>query len=57
MEIAGKIFVKGHYNNPDCKVDYSRTNQDGQPIGGIKLSHGQCDMDRQRTVSNLFISK
>ncbi|VDN59169.1 unnamed protein product [Dracunculus medinensis] len=34
----------------DCKVDYSRTNQDGQPIGGIKLSHGQCDMDRQRTI-------
>uniref|UniRef100_A0A0N5AN64 ZP domain-containing protein n=1 Tax=Syphacia muris TaxID=451379 RepID=A0A0N5AN64_9BILA len=46
----GKVFVKGHYSNPECRVDYSKTDSKGQPIDAIKLNHGQCDMDRQRTV-------
>ncbi|VDM26390.1 unnamed protein product [Toxocara canis] len=47
---TGKVFVKGHYNNPDCRVDYRKKAEGGHPIGGIKLSHGQCDMDRQRMI-------
>ncbi|TKR81051.1 hypothetical protein L596_014992 [Steinernema carpocapsae] len=47
---TGKVYVKGHYNNPDCRVDYSQTNTDGIPTGGIRLHHGSCDMDRQRTI-------
>uniref|UniRef100_F1L6E1 Cuticlin-1 n=1 Tax=Ascaris suum TaxID=6253 RepID=F1L6E1_ASCSU len=47
---TGKVFVKGHYNNPDCRVDYGKMTKDGHPVGGIKLSHGQCDMDRQRMI-------
>ena len=48
----GKVFVRGHYSNPECRVDYSKTDTNGQPVGGIKLSHGQCDMDRQRLVNS-----
>ncbi|VDN07752.1 unnamed protein product [Thelazia callipaeda] len=47
----GKVFVKGHYSNPNCRVDYDRVSLDGKhPVGGIRLSHGQCDMNRQRTI-------
>lgn len=42
--------MHGHYSNPDCRVDYSQTNANGEPIGGIRLHHGTCDMDRQRLV-------
>ncbi|VDK23337.1 unnamed protein product, partial [Anisakis simplex] len=45
-----KVFVKGHYSNPDCRVDYGKIAKDGNPVGGIKLSHGMCDMDRQRMI-------
>uniref|UniRef100_A0A914UV67 ZP domain-containing protein n=1 Tax=Plectus sambesii TaxID=2011161 RepID=A0A914UV67_9BILA len=48
---TGKVYVKGHYNNPECRVDYSKPSEDGRPLGGIKLSHGACDMDRQRMIS------
>lgn len=47
---SGKVYVKGHYGNPDCRVDYSKAHEEGKPNGGIKLNHGECDMDRQRTV-------
>ncbi|KAE9547694.1 hypothetical protein FO519_009094 [Halicephalobus sp. NKZ332] len=47
-KFAGKIYVQGHYNNPECRVDYGQASVEGHPIGGIKLSHGACDMDRQR---------
>ncbi|KAI1724489.1 zona pellucida-like domain-containing protein [Ditylenchus destructor] len=47
---TGKIYVQGHYSNSDCRVDYSQTNEAGNPIGGIKLHHGSCDMDRQRII-------
>ncbi|KAI6244156.1 ZP domain-containing protein [Aphelenchoides fujianensis] len=50
--IAGKIYVQGHYHNPECRVDYSQTNTDGNPIGGIRLQHGACDMNRQRTIQS-----
>uniref|UniRef100_A0A915Q407 ZP domain-containing protein n=1 Tax=Setaria digitata TaxID=48799 RepID=A0A915Q407_9BILA len=53
-QYLGKIFVKGHYSNPSCRVDYSKTISDSNPVGGIILSHGQCDMNRQRM---LFITK
>lgn len=49
-KFEGKIYVQGHYSNPDCRVDYSKTTADGNPIGGIRLQHGSCDMDRQRMV-------
>uniref|UniRef100_A0AC34EZW8 ZP domain-containing protein n=1 Tax=Panagrolaimus sp. ES5 TaxID=591445 RepID=A0AC34EZW8_9BILA len=49
-KFTGKIFVQGHYGNPECKVDYGQVAKDGRPVGGIKLSHGACDMDRQRMV-------
>uniref|UniRef100_A0A1I7Z323 ZP domain-containing protein n=1 Tax=Steinernema glaseri TaxID=37863 RepID=A0A1I7Z323_9BILA len=47
---TGKVYVKGHYNSPDCRVDYSHTNVEGVPTRGIQLHHGSCDMDRQRTI-------
>lgn len=50
--IPGKIYVQGHYSNPDCRVDYSQTNSQGAPIGGIRLQHGACDMDRRRMISS-----
>uniref|UniRef100_A0A914P648 ZP domain-containing protein n=1 Tax=Panagrolaimus davidi TaxID=227884 RepID=A0A914P648_9BILA len=49
-KFTGKIFVQGHYGNPECKVDYGQVAKDGRPVGGIKLSHGACDMDRQRMI-------
>uniref|UniRef100_A0A914CE62 ZP domain-containing protein n=2 Tax=Acrobeloides nanus TaxID=290746 RepID=A0A914CE62_9BILA len=50
-KFTGKIYVQGHYNNPECRVDYGQTAMDGHPIGGIKLNHGACDMDRQRMIA------
>lgn len=44
----GKIYVLGHYSNDDCRVDYSKTSDGGDPQGAIRLHHGACDMDRQR---------
>ncbi|KAI6232305.1 Zona pellucida domain-containing protein [Aphelenchoides besseyi] len=49
---TGKIYVQGHYHNPECRVDYSQTTTDGNPIGGIRLHHGACDMDRQRMIQS-----
>uniref|UniRef100_A0A183BYZ8 ZP domain-containing protein n=1 Tax=Globodera pallida TaxID=36090 RepID=A0A183BYZ8_GLOPA len=49
---TGKIYVQGHYANPDCRVDFSEAggaDHDGR--GGIRLHHGSCDMDRKRMVS------
>lgn len=47
----GKVFVKGHYSNPNCRIDYGEAILDSKnPTGGITLSHGQCDMNRQRMV-------
>jgi polyisoprenoid-binding protein YceI len=48
---TGKIYVQGHFHDPDCRVDYSQTDTNGVPIGGIRLQHGACDMDRQRLIS------
>nr|CAD2153680.1 unnamed protein product [Meloidogyne enterolobii] len=48
---TGKIYVQGHYSNPDCRVDFGQAGgaeHDGR--GGIRLHHGSCDMDRQRMV-------
>ncbi|KAL3098041.1 hypothetical protein niasHT_027586 [Heterodera trifolii] len=48
---TGKIYVQGHYANPDCRVDFSEAggaDHDGR--GGIRLHHGSCDMDRKRMV-------
>ncbi|KAF7638840.1 ZP domain-containing protein [Meloidogyne graminicola] len=48
---TGKIYVQGHYSNPDCRVDFGQAggaDHDGR--GGIRLHHGSCDMDRQRMV-------
>ncbi|VDK88398.1 unnamed protein product [Litomosoides sigmodontis] len=54
-EFRGKVFVKGHYSNPNCRIDYGKAILDSKnPAGGITLSHGQCDMNRQRL---LFITK
>uniref|UniRef100_A0A915MWE3 ZP domain-containing protein n=1 Tax=Meloidogyne javanica TaxID=6303 RepID=A0A915MWE3_MELJA len=62
---TGKIYVQGHYSNPDCRVDFGQAGgaeHDGR--GGIRLHHGSCDMDRQRMVqpegmqfSTLFVTK
>uniref|UniRef100_A0A914E9Y2 ZP domain-containing protein n=1 Tax=Acrobeloides nanus TaxID=290746 RepID=A0A914E9Y2_9BILA len=49
---TGKIYVQGHHKNPECYVDFSKTDKNGKPSAGIKLSHGVCDMDRQRTISS-----
>ncbi|EFO24074.2 cuticlin 1 [Loa loa] len=50
-EFRGKVFVKGHYNNPNCRVDYGKPILDSKnPVGSITLSHGQCDMNRQRMI-------
>ncbi|GMR29931.1 hypothetical protein PMAYCL1PPCAC_00126, partial [Pristionchus mayeri] len=48
---TGKVYVKGHYNRPECRVDYAERGPDGRPKGGIRLNHGACDMDRQRMVT------
>lgn len=53
---TGKIYVQGHYSNPDCRVDYSKTTADGNPVGGIRLQHGSCDMNRQRMVTGMQFS-
>uniref|UniRef100_A0A0N4Z1A9 ZP domain-containing protein n=1 Tax=Parastrongyloides trichosuri TaxID=131310 RepID=A0A0N4Z1A9_PARTI len=49
-KFMGKVYVRGHYNNPECKVDYAQASLEGLPIDGIKLHHGSCDMDRQRVL-------
>ncbi|EJW87123.1 hypothetical protein WUBG_01968 [Wuchereria bancrofti] len=50
-EFRGKVFVKGHYSNPNCRVDYGKTTLDSRnSVGGIILSHGQCDINRQRMI-------
>uniref|UniRef100_A0A7E4W2H8 ZP domain-containing protein n=1 Tax=Panagrellus redivivus TaxID=6233 RepID=A0A7E4W2H8_PANRE len=49
-KFAGKIYVQGHYNDASCRVDYAHPDKEGHPIGGIRLSHGACDMDRQRMI-------
>ncbi|GMT05553.1 hypothetical protein PENTCL1PPCAC_27727, partial [Pristionchus entomophagus] len=49
---SGKVYVKGHYNRPECRVDYAERGPDGRPKGGIRLNHGACDMDRQRMVTD-----
>uniref|UniRef100_A0A0N5BNB4 ZP domain-containing protein n=1 Tax=Strongyloides papillosus TaxID=174720 RepID=A0A0N5BNB4_STREA len=49
-KFMGKVYVRGHYNNPECRVDYAQASLEGLPIDGIKLHHGSCDMDRQRVL-------
>ncbi|MCP9263061.1 CUTiclin-Like [Dirofilaria immitis] len=50
-EFRGKVFVKGHYSNPNCRVDYGNEILDSRNlIGGIILNHGQCDMNRRRMI-------
>uniref|UniRef100_A0AC34QGU6 ZP domain-containing protein n=1 Tax=Panagrolaimus sp. JU765 TaxID=591449 RepID=A0AC34QGU6_9BILA len=44
----GKIYVQGHYNDPNCRVDYSN----GKASEPIKLRHGDCDMNRQRMANS-----
>ncbi|CAI4233042.1 unnamed protein product [Auanema sp. JU1783] len=48
---TGKVFVRGNYNRPECRVDYGRRTVDGRPLGGIRLNHGACNMDRQRMIT------
>ncbi|PAV79854.1 hypothetical protein WR25_01965 isoform B [Diploscapter pachys] len=50
-QFAGKVYVKGSYNKPECRVDYSSKTADGRPKGGIRLNHGACNMDRQRMIT------
>ncbi|EFO89922.1 CRE-CUTL-11 protein [Caenorhabditis remanei] len=50
-QFNGKVYVKGSYNRPECRVDYSTKDQFGRPVGGIKLNHGACNMDRQRMIA------
>ncbi|PIC16571.1 hypothetical protein B9Z55_023132 [Caenorhabditis nigoni] len=50
-QFNGKVYVKGSYNRPECRVDYSTKDQYGRPVGGIKLNHGACNMDRQRMIA------
>ncbi|CAJ0604403.1 unnamed protein product [Cylicocyclus nassatus] len=47
----GKVYVKGNYNRPECKVDYSAEENGGVRDGEIRIAHGSCNMDRQRTLS------
>uniref|UniRef100_A0AC35U2X4 ZP domain-containing protein n=1 Tax=Rhabditophanes sp. KR3021 TaxID=114890 RepID=A0AC35U2X4_9BILA len=49
-KFVGKVFVRGHYNTPECRIDYAQAMLDGTDVDGIKLSHGACDMDRQRIL-------
>uniref|UniRef100_A0A915J5K2 ZP domain-containing protein n=1 Tax=Romanomermis culicivorax TaxID=13658 RepID=A0A915J5K2_ROMCU len=46
----GKAYIKGHYANPDCRIDYSdyKVVKSG---GKMKIRHGSCDMTRQRMIS------
>uniref|UniRef100_A0A915DC67 ZP domain-containing protein n=1 Tax=Ditylenchus dipsaci TaxID=166011 RepID=A0A915DC67_9BILA len=46
----GVALLVGPLLQSDCIVDYSQATADGNPVGGIKLHHGSCDMDRQRMV-------
>ncbi|CAJ0935192.1 unnamed protein product, partial [Mesorhabditis belari] len=50
-QFTGKVYVKGSYNKPECRVDYSKRSKDGKPTGGIRLNHGACNMDRQRMIT------
>lgn len=53
-EFKGKTFVKGHYADPNCKVDNSpldNTGRSNESSVSIVLHHGACDMQRQRMVS------
>ncbi|CAJ0583009.1 unnamed protein product, partial [Mesorhabditis spiculigera] len=50
-QFTGKVYVKGNYNKPECRVDYSKRTKDGRPTGGIRLNHGACNMDRQRLIT------
>ncbi|CAD6185402.1 unnamed protein product [Caenorhabditis auriculariae] len=50
-QFSGKVYVKGSFNRPECRVDYSSHDKDGRPLGGIKLNHGACNMDRQRMIA------
>uniref|UniRef100_A0A1I7X5B3 ZP domain-containing protein n=1 Tax=Heterorhabditis bacteriophora TaxID=37862 RepID=A0A1I7X5B3_HETBA len=53
-QFTGKVYVKGNFVRPECRVDYSKKTADGLPVGGIRLNHGACNMDRQRM---LFVTK
>ncbi|EPB77016.1 zona pellucida-like domain protein [Ancylostoma ceylanicum] len=46
--LAGKVYVKGNYNRPECRVDYSSQLTGGIQDGRITIGHGSCNMDRQR---------
>ncbi|EYB94692.1 hypothetical protein Y032_0168g177 [Ancylostoma ceylanicum] len=46
-----KVYVKGNYNRPECRVDYSSQLTGGIQDGRITIGHGSCNMDRQRVLS------
>ncbi|KAL6737153.1 hypothetical protein Aduo_010822 [Ancylostoma duodenale] len=46
-----KVYVKGNFNRPECRVDYSSQLRGGIQDGGITIGHGSCNMDRQRVLS------
>ncbi|KIH57176.1 hypothetical protein ANCDUO_12635, partial [Ancylostoma duodenale] len=50
-QITGKVYVKGNFNRPECRVDYSSQLHGGIQDGGITIGHGSCNMDRQRVLS------
>ncbi|KHJ96392.1 zona pellucida-like domain protein [Oesophagostomum dentatum] len=48
---SGKVYVRGSYNRPECKVDYSSSPSKETQTGEIRIAHGLCNMDRQRMLS------
>ncbi|KAK6024734.1 hypothetical protein OSTOST_09453, partial [Ostertagia ostertagi] len=47
-EFQGKVYVKGSYNHPECRVEYSSKVARRASTRGIKIEHGACNMSRQR---------
>ena len=54
---TGKIFVKGHYSQSECRHDYANDTATVGTTAGLSVSHGQCDMWRQRMLQPLVCSK
>ncbi|WKY15234.1 hypothetical protein Q1695_000597 [Nippostrongylus brasiliensis] len=46
----GKVYVKGHYSHPECRVQYGSGPHQDSLTREIKIDHGTCDMTRQRMV-------
>ncbi|KAK6055424.1 hypothetical protein COOONC_07071, partial [Cooperia oncophora] len=49
-EFQGKVYVKGSYQHPDCRVEYTSKVARQASTRGIKIEHGTCNMSRQRLV-------